>query len=108
MSQPPDSSDPLVPAERPALDPGIVADDEGLGEAVDQFIFQDPEARTRLSEITAHQEWLKKGVDGETWKLVLHVDAMIVERWVDVVVAVARWGFTEGRKFPLPTEEALS
>jgi hypothetical protein len=49
---------PVEPEPPPVLDPLVVADDELLSMAVDQFIGQDPEARERLLWIMAEQETL--------------------------------------------------
>ncbi len=99
---PPPPSDP----EPLRLDPSVVADDESLAEAVDEFVRRDPLARERLHSVANQQELLRQVVDADTWRLALRLDEMIVERWSDVVVSVARWAFEEGRRHPLPAEDA--
>jgi hypothetical protein len=92
-----------------SLDPEIVGDDESLSEAVDAFIHQETVANQRGHVIADHQELLRQTVDAEMWKLVLLIDEMIVERWADVAVEIARWSFGAGRRFPLaPSGEGPS
>lgn len=74
----------------------LIADDELLAEAVDTFIRRNRVARERAHHIADHQEVLRQSVDSETWKLVLQLDEMIVERWSDLVVEIAKWAFNEG------------
>jgi hypothetical protein len=109
VSQRPDSPRPMPPPsepEPPTLDPEIVDDDESLAETVDEFVRRDPLARERLHSIADQQELLRQCVDADVWRLVLAVDDAVVERWSDVVVAVARWAFTQGQKHPAPPPEA--
>ena len=105
MSNPPSPPPPPSDPELPALDPEIVADDEALGEAVDRFIANEPVGKARLDFVADHQELLRQAVDSEMWRLILGIDEMVVERWADLAVEVARWAFKEGRCFPLPPEE---
>ncbi len=87
----------------PALDPSIVEDDELLGVAVDQVIHADPDARRRSAEIVMYQGFLQAIVeDAGTWRLVLEIESRTSERWADLSVAIARWAFEHGRRFPLP------
>jgi hypothetical protein len=88
--------------ELPRLTLDVVEDGESLSEAVDAFIQSNPEARQRLTEIAEHQEALRQSVDSETWKLVLRIDEMIVERWSDLAVDLTRWSFDAGRQFRWP------
>jgi len=89
---PPSDSDP------PTLTAEIVADDELLGEAVEKFLRCNETASERAHHIADHQEMLRQSVDAETWKLALQLDEMIVERWADVAVEIARWAFNEGAR----------
>jgi hypothetical protein len=104
MSQPP--FPPSEPEPPPTLSPEVVADDEALAESVDAAIHRNVEARARLHEIADLQEYLRQGVDADVWKLVLNIDEMIVERWADVAVNVARWAFLEGQRHLAPPSEA--
>ena len=106
MSGPPDPRTVAVrglAAEVPTLDPGIVEDDQALAESVDEFILQHGEGQERLSAVAYEQELLRQCVDADLWRLVLEIDQMIVERWADLSVNLARWAFNGGRHHPLPT-----
>ena len=96
---PPPPSDPQPP---PALSPAIIADDEALAEAVDAFVANDGEATERLREIAAMQDALRAAVDTDVWQLVLRIDDMIVERWADLSVGIARLAFAAGQRHALP------
>ncbi len=88
----------------PRLTPEIVQDDDELAEAVDLFVFLDPEARARLGIITLHQDALRVA-DPESWPLYLRTDELMTERWADLVVLISAWAFKEGRRFPIATPE---
>ena len=98
------SNPPPFDRDVPTLTPEVAADEELLAEAVDTFIATNRLAKERAQHIADHQEMLRQEVDGETWKLALQVDEMIVERWADVAVELARWAFNAGRSFPLARE----
>jgi hypothetical protein len=103
------SNPPPSDSEPPALTPDVVMDDEALAEAVDAFIHQEPVANQRWHVIADHQELLRQALDSEIWKLALRIDEMVVERWADIAVGVARWAFDAGRRFPLaPSGERAS
>lgn len=87
---------PSDPEQPPTLTPDVVADDELLGEVVDEFVRRNRVARERLSAITDMQEGLRQSVDGETWRLALYVDEMVTERWAELAVEIAKWAFNEG------------
>lgn len=92
------------PTELPTLDLMTVSDDEALGALVDTIVRQDPVARDRATDIDQHQRWLRCVADPEAWKLVLEIDARTNERWADLAVVLVKWGFEQGRRFPLATE----
>lgn len=97
MSQPPpDEPPPSEPEPPPTLDPVIVASDDDLCEAVDEFVRQDPTARQQLSDVADHQEMLRGAVDADVWRLVLYIDELTTARFADAIVLVARWAFNEG------------
>ena len=57
MSQlPPSPPPPSDPEPPPTLDPAIVADDQELAEAVDEFVRRDPLARERLHWVANQQD----------------------------------------------------
>ncbi len=74
MPPAPPSPPPLSDPEPPALTPEIVEDEEALGEAVDEFVRRDPEARARLHEIADLQEALRRCP--EIMERVAHGNAM--------------------------------
>lgn len=93
------------PEELPALEPLIVEDDEALGSIVDVVIRGDLVARTRATDLADHHEWLRRSVDADIWKLVLEIEARVNERWADLAVVLTRWGFEQGRRFPIAPQE---
>jgi hypothetical protein len=105
VTESPDSPQGPVAEYEPQLDPEVVDDDVALAEVVDRQIHGNNLARTRLAEIPAHQDLLRQALDSETWKLALLIDELIVERWADVVVIIARHAYDAGRRFPLPLGE---
>jgi hypothetical protein len=91
--------------ELPALDPSIVDDDEMLGAVVDVVIRGDFVARTRATDLADHYEWLRRSVDKDVWKLALEIESRTNERWADLAVVLTRWGFEQGRRFPIASQE---
>jgi len=92
-----------LPTEEPlpTLTPEVVADDDDLGVAVDEFVRLNREARVRQWEIAMLQECLRDAVDAGAWRLVLVMEETMNARFADVVVEIARWSFAEGRRFPV-------
>lgn len=105
MSTPP-SPPPSEPEAPPVLDPIVISDDEALGEAVDEFVRREPEARARLQELVNLQEAIRQSVEPDIWQLILRLDETVTERWADLAVAIARWAFLEGQKHPTTPSEA--
>ena len=94
----------MEPTELPTLDPSVIEDDQALGAMVDTIVRLDPVAQRRAADIHEHRVWLRCAVDADVWKLVLEIDARTNERWADLAVVIARWGFEQGRRCPAPTE----
>jgi hypothetical protein len=90
------------------LDPDVVGDDDELALRVDALLHADLVARARQAHVAMLQEVLREGIDEDSWKLVARIDEQILERWADAVVSLARFAFTEGRRFPLPKGEETS
>ncbi len=108
MSQPsfpPPISEPEPP---PALTPEVLISDDDLAEAVDAFIHADREARQRLHELVDEQERLCQACEPSVWQFVLHVDELVVARWADLVVGIARSAFLEGQRHPAPPSKATA
>jgi len=97
MSNPPPSN----PEPPPTLDPDSVADDELLGMAVDAVVGADRDARERMLEIFRYAESLRAILDEETWRTFLVYDEHSNARFAELLLAVSRWAFEQGRRFPL-------
>jgi hypothetical protein len=106
MSQPPQGY-PKPDDEEPVLtlDPEVVQDDDELAQVVDQLIRRDYASRVRLWEINFHHGCLRDAVDPATWRLILKVEELSTARLSDLVVEVARFAFSEGRRFSLHKSE---
>ncbi len=85
-----------APEPLPQLPPEVVADDQAIGEAVDEVLRRDPVAREQLAEIISYQDALRASVDPDVWQLVLHVEELSTARLADALLTVARWAFNEG------------
>jgi hypothetical protein len=83
----------------PRLDPGILADDAALAEALDALARDDRRMQLHLREILHRQRELQSLADEEAWSAYLHLEAAINARLVDLVGRIARWAFDAGRAF---------
>ena len=90
-----------TPDEAPPTDRDV-DDDEALGALVDLVIDADPVARARAMEIAQHVDWLRCSVDSETWKHAAEIESRQIQRGADLAVVLVRYGFEQGRRFPLP------
>jgi hypothetical protein len=98
---PPPPSEPEPP---PTLDPATVADDD-LVETIEIFIAADTVAQERLDWIAYHRDLLRQALDATTLGWVLDIHRMADEREDHLRVALVRWAFDVGRRFPLPAGE---
>lgn len=98
---PPPPSEP----ELPVLTPEVVADDDALEEAVDHFIEMNVEAQEHLREIATYYAAVRDAVDSGVWRLVVNADNVASERWSAIGVAIVRWAFDAGRRFPIVANE---
>jgi hypothetical protein len=103
VSAPP-LSEPELP---PTLDPATAADDD-LVEVIDRFIAADAIARERLAWIGFHEELLRQVVEPPAWSLVLETRHLVNEREDHLRVALVRWAFDAGRRFPFQPGQASS
>lgn len=91
-------------AERPEdlhLDPATVEDDELLAAVVDQFIKADPDAADTLGEIARLHGVLNDLADPHWWPIFARAEELTAARWAELAVALVRWSFSEGRRFPV-------
>jgi len=96
-----DEPKPLESISRPQLDPTLVDDDERLGEMVDAVIAADIEARARMADIFVYTEALRASLDADTWITFLTYDELANGRFSELLLAVTRFAFAEGRRHPL-------
>jgi hypothetical protein len=84
--------------DHPVLTPETIADDEALAEAVDAIVLQDEEARRWNAEGAIYEEALRAIVEPDTWQVYLRLEELHNARWSELLLVIARWGFTEGVK----------
>lgn len=87
------------------LDPEVVEDDQELAVVLDELARRDVVAHERLVEVNDLNDVLRRIVNGDTWKLMLEVEARSNERWADLIVTVARWAFEQGQRFPVEVND---
>ena len=86
------------------LDPGVVEDEELLAETVDRFIERDRNAADTQAEIGRLHGVLGQIIDDYWWPIWARVEELAVARWADLAVGIAKWAFSEGRRFPVVKE----
>jgi hypothetical protein len=94
-----------VGADLPPLSAEVVGEDEVLGDAADNVIRSDPAARERAARIVERHAWLRDMIDPAAWSVFLDLDALTTERWADLAVLLVRFGFEQGRRFPVEPGE---
>jgi len=96
-------------AESPQLDEWVVEDDEELADIVESLVRLDGRARQRQASIEETLE-IARGCldDGGILSLLEEARGKIAEREADLLCAVARWAFAEGRRYPFPAPEGGS
>jgi hypothetical protein len=82
--------------------------DDELAEVVDAVVVREPRARERQGDICEHVELLRGCLEPDVWPLVEDIRGRIRERDEALRLAIARWAFEEGRRFPLPAGEGAS
>jgi hypothetical protein len=88
-------------ADRPALDPVAVEDDDLLGEAMEAFVLADEEHLEQREEITFRLDLLRESTEDEAAGEIDRIWSLIRSAYGDLLVRALRHGFTEGRKHPL-------
>jgi len=92
-------------AELPRLDEWLVEADEELADIVDALVRLDGRARKRQASIDETLELACTcAADGGTVSLLEEARGKIAEREADLLCAVARWAFAEGRRYPIAGE----
>jgi len=93
--------------ERPEelrLTPNMVEDDEALAAVVDAFIERDPDAAETQAEIVNLHGVLHEVIGEFYWPIWARAEELTTARWADLAVGIARWAFSEGRRFPFVEE----
>jgi hypothetical protein len=90
-----------LPTELPALDPLTVGDDSDLALAVETWALSD--VATSEAEIDCFETALQGGLDPARWQLANRLLGLIRAAADDRLVRGVRWGFENGRRFPLPS-----
>jgi hypothetical protein len=91
-------------AELPQLDEWVAEVDEELADVVDAVVRLDARARQRQASIEQTLEVARGCLDdGGVVSLLEEARGKIAEREADLLCAVARWAFAEGRRPPCPT-----
>lgn len=83
------------------LTPAIVEDDDELAQVVDEFVRQDPDAGDRKKEIDdLEEEFRVYYADADSWQEHVRLAELRDKRHADILVAVSKWAFNEGRRSP--------
>jgi hypothetical protein len=82
--------------EPPGVCGDIFQDDQGLAEAVDRVIVQNPEAGARQREVILAQANLQAAVDHQAARLYLRVEEIQSARWSEMTLVIARWAYAAG------------
>lgn len=88
--------------ELPDLDPEVVADDELLADAADRVALDHD--RRAQEELGLHAAWLREALPPDLVQLFLRHGELANARSAALIVLIARWGFEQGRRFPLKAE----
>ena len=80
------------------LTPDMLADDEQLALAIDEFLGSDRSYRRRRRKIVELQGQLRELVGDEAWALVLEVEESVNRRNADLLTRAVRWAFEQGRR----------
>ena len=96
-------------SELPRLDEWVVEVDEELADAVDEVVRLDSRARQRQAGIEEAFELVRTCADNAGAVSILEeARGKVAEREADLLCAVARWAFDQGRRHPLPEEAGSS
>jgi hypothetical protein len=96
-------------SELPRLDEWLVEADEELADVVDALVRLDGRARERQAAIEDAFELVRLCADNAgTVSMLEEARGKIAEREADLLCAVARWAFDQGRRYPLPGEAGSS
>ena len=96
-------------SELPSLDEWVVEVEEELADAVDAIVRQDGRARGRQAGIEEAFDLVRTCADNAgTVSMLEEARAKIAEREADLLCAVARWAFDQGRRYPFPGEAGSS
>jgi len=87
-------------ADKLSLNLEVVADEELLAAAVDEFVRRDRTAAVTLAEIVRLHGALGQIIDDYWWPIWARAEELGTARWADLAVGIARWAFNEGRRFP--------
>ena len=93
------------PVEMPALDPGVVEDEEGLALLLELWAASDPH---RSADVQCYEDALRSCLDASRWRLAARLLDLVRAAADDRLVRAVRHAFAEGRRFPLPREEELT
>lgn len=91
-------------ADELSLNLEVVEDEEALAAIVDRFIVADPDAADTQVEIARLHGVLGQIIDDYWWPIWARADELGTARWADLAVGIARWAFSEGRRFPVIEE----
>jgi hypothetical protein len=83
----------------PALDPGVVEDEEGLALLLELWAASDPH---RSADVECYEDALRSCLDASRWRLAFRLLGLIRAAADDRLLRAVCHAFAEGRRFPLP------
>ena len=84
--------------DSPELGPTIIEDDDALWALLDLVIIKLPGYVTLRRKIVRRQERLRALASDDAWDAYLRVEALTNERNQEVITALVRWAFGQGRR----------
>jgi len=93
----------------PTLDVRTVEDDDDLWAAIRTLVHAEASASRRLADIDDWVGVLSACIDDEgVLRVADEVRVRVLAEAEELALAIARWAFAEGRRYPLPTAEGSS
>jgi len=95
--------------ELPTLDVWTVEDDDDLWAAIQALVNADASASRRRVDVEDWIAVLAACIDDEgVLRVADEVRVRVLAEAEELALAIARWAFAEGRRYPLPTAEGSS